>query len=346
MSTPARRRPTIKDVAERAGVSRSTTSRALTQRGYVAASARERVLAAASELRYVPDVTARNLKQQFNSCVGLLVSDLRNTFYAELASGAGLAAQEAGFSLMLADDRGRRAIEMEVVEQFVALRVAGVVVTPLSAKVSQFLRDHDLPVVEVDRQFDPFGCDAVVTDNRLGARQLARHLLDLGHRHIVLLIDELDWTTGQDRRRGFLEALDAAGVPSNAATVVTCGGDADAARTTASALLRARRPPTAIFAANNVLAEGAWRAAQSLGYAVPAQLSIVSFDDAPWMSMVSPGVTAIRQDAERIGWRAVARLLARLEDPSIDVTAELVPTQIVIRGSTTRPPASPGSSPR
>jgi LacI family transcriptional regulator len=334
------RRPTLKDVAQRTGVSRSTAARALSGEGYVAAPVRERIHAAAEELGYVPHVLARSLRKQATRSVGVLVSDLRNAFYADLAAGIGRGAHARGFTMILGDDSGSPQEEMETARAFVAMRVAGVVVTPLSADVSEYLVRQRVPVVEADRQFAAGGCDGVVVDNMAVSRRLSDHLISLGHRRIALLIDETHWTTGRERFRGYQEALAASGIPADPALLVPAGPDVAAARRAAVEMLTRRDPPTAVFSANNVLAEGVWRAAQDLGLRIPADLSLVSFDDAPWMSMVTPGVTAVAQDALALGGAAIDRLLARISGPGgADAPAQtvVVEAEIKPRGSTAAP---------
>ncbi|NED95942.1 LacI family transcriptional regulator [Phytoactinopolyspora alkaliphila] len=334
---PVVRRATIKDVAEMAAVSRSTASRALTGRGYVAEGVRSRVLAAAEKLGYVPDATARHLKQQVSLSIGVLVSDLRNSFYAELAAGAGRASREHGYSMMLADDGGLVDDEAGAAEAFVALRVAGVVVTPVSRAVTDYLRRHGIPAVEVDRQFAPDECDAVVVDNRAAARRVTEQLTGLGHRRIALFIDETDWTTGRDRYWGYRAALDAAGIQEDPSYVVSSGWDIETAYNAALRLLDTASRPTAVFAANNVLAEGVWRAAAQVKLDIPGDVSVVSFDDVPWMSMVTPGVTAVAQDAATLGSTAVDRLLRRISAPAEPPAVDVIPVDIIQRGSVAPP---------
>jgi len=333
------RRATIKDVAEAAGVSRSTASRALTGRGYVATDVRERVLDAARELRYVPDATARYLKQQVSLSLGVLVSDLRNSFYARLAAGAGAAARGQGYSMVLAEDGGSVEAQLEAAETFVAMRVAGVVVTPVSADVSTYLSRHRIPVVEIDRQFAAGDCDAVVVDNHNAAQRVTQRLIDLGHRRIALFIDETTWTTGRERHSGYHAALSEAGIPLDPDLVVSSGWDVEAAHAAAVALLQTDRRPTAVFAANNVLAEGVWRAANDLALSIPADVSLVSFDDAPWMSLVTPGLTAVAQDESALGETAVRRLLERIAAPDSAPLTVMMSTKIVDRDSIQAPAA-------
>ncbi|NUW44181.1 LacI family DNA-binding transcriptional regulator [Nonomuraea rhodomycinica] len=328
------RRPTIKDVAQAAGVSRSTVSRALTGRGYAADDVRERVQRAAAELGYVPDVMARTLKQQVSRSIGVIVSDLRNPFYADLAAGAGAEARSRGYTMVLADTGLSADAENEAAEAFVALRVAGVVVTPNSPKVSTYLGSHGIPVIEVDRQFAPGVTDGVVVGNRVGARDATTHLVSLGHRRIALFIDETNWTTGYERYQGYSEALAMGGATVEPELVVSSGWDVADSRRRALDMLRLPDRPTAVFAANNVLAEGVWRAIAELGLRVPADVSLVAFDDAPWMSMVSPTVTAVAQDTMGLGAAAVRRLHERLETPDGESLTTVLAVRLVTRGST------------
>ena len=337
------RRATIKDVAEAAGVSRSTASRALTGRGYVGHGVRERVHHAAERLGYVPDAMARHLKQQVSRSIGVLVSDLRNPFYADLAAGISQQARRRGYAMILADDAGSAADEVEAAERFVALRVAGVIVTPLSVQIATYLERQRTPVVEVDRQFGEGTSDAVVVDNRTASRRVTEHLLALGHERIALLIDELDWTTGRERHAGYTEACRAAG-PLDESLVVTARWDADAARARAVELLAGPGAPTAVFAANTLLAEGVWRAAADLGLRIPDDLSLVAFDDAAWMSMVTPGITAVQQDAVALGEAAVGRLVERIEAPQAAPRTVMLGARVVHRGSTAPPATRPAAA--
>ncbi|MEE6295552.1 LacI family DNA-binding transcriptional regulator [Georgenia wangjunii] len=331
------RRATIKDVAEAAAVSRSTASRALTGNGYVAAGVRLRVEEAARAMGYVPNAAAQHLRRRQTSSLGLLVSDLTNSFYAELAAGATQQARRRGYTVMLTDDAATGEDGTTPAQAFVQLRVAGVIATPTTAGTGAYLREHRIPVVEVDRQFAEGASDAVVVDNAAGAHRVTAQLIEEGHRRIALFIDETLWTTGRDRYAGYRRALADAHLPLDPDLVVSAGWDVGAARLTAARMLAGPGRPTAVFAANNLLAEGVWRAAADLALDVPRDLSLVSFDDAPWMSMVTPGITAVAQDVLELGRTAVDVLLDRLAEPDAPVRTVVVPAHVVERGSVAPP---------
>jgi DNA-binding LacI/PurR family transcriptional regulator len=318
-------------------VSRSTASRALSGNGYAAPEVRERVRAAAKEIGYVVDATARGLKQRTSRSVGVLVSDLRNVFYAELASGIGDEARAHGRTLVLVDLRGNSSDELEAAEALVASRVSGVIATPVSAQLSAFLRRIGVPLIEVDRRFDTESTDAVVVDNRAAARDTTARLLAAGHKRIALLIDETEWTTGDERQRGYLDALAARKIRVDESLIVQAGWDAEEAMAAARRILSLPDRPTAVFAANNVLTEGTWRAAAALGLSVPGDVSLVGFDDAPWMSMVEPGVSTRSQDAGALGATAMRALLERIDVPDAPVRTIVMPTRFVERGSVAPP---------
>jgi len=331
------RRATIKDVARAAGVSQSTAARALSGEGYVAEAVQQRVRAAADELGYVRHAMASSLRRQSSRSIGVLVSDLRNAFYADLAAGVGRRAREHGYTMVLVDDRGSVDEEREALAVFVAMRVAGVILTPLSAAAVDYLTRQRTPFVEADRTFSAGASDAVVIDNVEASRRMADHLISLGHRRIALFIDETDWTTGADRFRGYQESLAQSALEVDESLIIPSGWDAGGSRRAAVDALSRRDRPTAIFAANNVIAEGVWRGIQDLGLRVPEDVSLVAFDDAPWMSMVTPGVTAVAQDTVALGAAAMDRMLERIHEPESAPQTLVLPAEMLPRGSTLAP---------
>jgi LacI family transcriptional regulator len=334
------RRPvTLADLAREAGTSASTASRALSGRGYVSPVARDRLLAAAERLGYVPNASARTLKQRTSRVVGVVVSDLRNQFYARLAAGIEQALREADFQMMLLGDNNESVEELAAARTFLAMHAPGVIMTPVGAAATELLVRHGIAVVEVDRRLAEVDCDAVVIDNEAGARAATAHLLEHGHTRIGLLGVDTEWTTDAGRRRGYRAAHAGAGVPVDERLVLRVGVHADDAEEQIGRLLD-DEAPTALFAANNLLAEQAWNVLRRRGLRLPDEISLVGFDDVPWMAMVEPGITVVAQPTVEMGRRAAQLLLARAESPASRASVDILDPELVVRGST-GPPRNP-----
>jgi LacI family transcriptional regulator len=205
--------------------------------------------------------------------------------------------------------------------------------TPVGSAGAEFLTRHGVGVVEVDRRVADVPCDAVVIDNEQGARAATAHLLALGHRRIGLLVVETDWTSDAGRLQGYRVAHTEAGETVDERLIVRIALNAPDAAARIGALLDVERP-TAIFAANNALAEEAWNVLRTRGLTLPGDISLVAFDDVPWMSMVSPGITAVAQPTFELGRRAARLLLRRLEEPARLPTLEVLQPSLIVRGST------------
>lgn len=330
---PPLRPVTLADVAREAGASPSTASRALSGRGYVSPAVRERLLATADRLGYVPNASARALKQRQSRVVGVVVSDLANQFYARLAAGIEQTLGAAGYQMVLLADNGERLQEVDGARTLLALRAPGVILTPDGHEATELLMRHGVAVVEVDRQLSKVPCDAVVLDNVRGGYDATAHLLAAGHRRVALLVADTELTSDAGRVHGYRDAHADHGVDVEELLILRVAFHAPDAAARIGALLDAHAP-TAIFAANNVLAETAWRVLRERGLALPGDLALVAFDDLPWMSMVTPAITAVAQPTEELGRRAAQLLLRRIADPARAPTVERLQPRLMVRAST------------
>jgi LacI family transcriptional regulator len=329
---------TLADIAREAGTSPSTASRALSGRGYVSPDARSRLIEAAERLGYVPNASARTLKQRTSRVVGVVVSDLGNQFYALLAAGIEETLRAAHFQMVVVSDNSDNEQEMGGARTFLAMRAAGVILTPVGWEATRLLAGHGVHVVELDRQLADVSCDAVVIDNERGGREATAHLLGLGHRRVALLVAKTDWTSDVGRLRGFRTAHEEAGLAVDEKLIISIEFHAPDAQARIAALLD-EHAPTAIFAANNELAELAWRVLRERGLLIPGDVSLVGFDDVPWMEMVDPGITVVAQPTLEMGRTAAKLFLQRNEDPLCAPTVERLEPTLVVRGSTTPPGA-------
>lgn len=328
-----RRQVTLADIAREAGTSASTASRALSGHGYVSADARERLLAAAERLGYVPNVWAQTLKRRTSRIVGVAVSDLGNEFYARLASGIEETLRDARYQMILLGDNSQADEELAGARTFMTMRAPGVILTPVGGEATELLLSRGVAVVEVDRRVASGPCDAVVIDNERGAFAATSHLLTLGHVRIGLLHADTQWTTDAGRLRGYLSAHEAMSVPVDERLILPIAFHARDAEERIAALLDIERP-TALFAANNLLTEQAWRVLRRRGLRLPQDVSLVGFDDLPWMEMVEPGITAVLQPTTELGRRAARLLLRRIADPLREPTVEVLQPSLILRGST------------
>jgi LacI family transcriptional regulator len=343
MSTsPLRREPdgapfpepvTLADIARLAGTSASTASRALSGRGYVSDAARDRLLAVADRLGYVPNASARTLKQRTSRVVGVVVSDLGNQFYASLAAGIEQTLREADYQMMVLGDNSEGAEELAGARTFLAMRAPGVIITPVGAEAIPLLVAQGVAVVEVDRRLASVPCDAVVIDNERGAHEATSHLLDLGHERVALLGVETEWTSDAGRLLGYRAAHRERGLPVDDALVLRIPVHAPDTADRIESFVR-DAAPTAVFAANNKLAEDAWHVLRRLGLRIPDQVSLVGFDDVPWMEMVEPAITVVDQPALELGRCAARLLLRRLEGSTAAPEVDVLQPTLVVRGST------------
>ena len=211
--------------------------------------------------------------------------------------------------------------------------VDGLLVSPVGDDQSWLLKlAGDRPVVFVDREPTPLLGDAVLSDHRAGARRATEHLLAHGHRRVALLTDDLRIQSARERRDGYLEALAAAGIPADPRLLATNLSGTEAARLACHQLLAGSSAPTAIFAAQNYLAAGAMRAIDSLD--LSDRVGLVAFDDLPYADLFATPLTAVTQDAGRIGRLAAQRLLGRIQgEISGPPEVTIVPTGFTVRGS-------------
>jgi LacI family transcriptional regulator len=324
---------TLTDLAREAGTSASTASRAISGRGYVSPAARERLLEAAERLGYVPNASARTLKHRTSRVVGVVVSDLGNQFYGRLAAAIEETLRAADYQMVLIGDNSESLEELAGARTFLAMRAPGVIMTPVGGEASRLLLRHGVGVVEVDRRSNGSQCDAVVIDNVRGARDATAHLLVNGHRRIGLLVADTSWTSDAGRLQGYRDAHAQAGITVDEALVVRIGFHAPDVELRIARLLDEGRP-TAIFAANNLLADHAWHVLRRRGLRLPDDVSLVGFDDVPWMEMVSPAITVVAQPTEELGRRAAELLLRRLDDRGREPRVEQLEPTLVVRGST------------
>lgn len=331
----------MRDVAALAGVGLKTVSRVVNGEPNVSEATRGRVEAAIERLDYRQDVNASFLRRlgRRTGTVGLVLEDVSNPFSSALHRAIEDHARERGVLVLTGscDEDPRR--ERELIGTFRARRVDGIIVVPASPDHSYLLAEQRarMPLVFVDRPPRFLNADTVTSDNADGARQVVGHLAGAGHRRIGYLGDALEIQTAKDRHDGYESAVTSLGLELDSSIVRTGVGNVEAAEHATEALLAAPDPPTAIFAAQNLIAIGALRALRRAGR--QHDVALVGFDDIVLADMVDPGLTVVAQDPGALGAAAASILFGRLDGDDAPPHHVVIGVELIPRGSGEIPPA-------
>lgn len=328
----------VKDVAAAASVSVGTVSNVLNQPSKVSPSTVERVMSAIAELGYVRNDAARQLRAGRSRCIGLIVLDVGNPFFAEVARGAEARAAEEGMTVLLGSSDERRDRESAYLDLFQEQRVNGVLVTPATDDLAPLarLRDAGVPVVLVDRETAGGEYLSVSVDDIEGGQLAVSHLLELGRRRIAFIGGPLATRQVADRLEGArraVAAVDGASlevIETPALTVLQgrAAGEALVARDGADR-------PDAVFAANDLLAVGLLQGLSLMGdLRVPDDIALIGYDDIDFAAATVVPLSSIRQPASLIGYTAVDVLLAQLGDGSDHERNVRFQPELVVRAST------------
>lgn len=328
--------PTIIDVASRAGVSKSTVSLVLRGSTKVSESTRRLVLRVVKQLDYRPNAMARGLVSRRTHVIGVMLSDLHNTFFAEVLDGIDAAAGEAGYRTLLATGHRAPAREAEAIESLLELRTeALILVGPRLARAKIVAASRTVPLVLVSRGIRAGSVDTVTSDEKAGAAAAVDHLVELGH-HRIAHIDGGAGASAPDRRSGYEDAMVRQGLTEFIRTVRGDYTEAGGAR--GVELLLASSPfPSAIFAANDLSALGALEALEREGMRVPQDVSLVGYDNT-FLSKLGPiDLTTIDQPRRAMGIAAAELVLERLGGGRRGARHHVVSPSLVARGTTAAP---------
>lgn len=332
-------RPTLEEVAARAGVGRGTVSRVINNSPQVSAVARERVLRAVDELGYVPNRAARALVTNRTDSIALVVRESNERFFDEpffaaLVRGisAELANTELQLLLAVSQSPGDlERLERHLTRQYVdgALLVSLHGADPLPGR----LEVRGLPTVLGGRPSGGEPVSYVDVDNREGARRAVEYLIERGRSRIATISGPADMAVGADRFAGYRDALRAAGIRYDRRLVARGDFSQASGETAAGALLDRVPDLDAVFVASDLMAVGALRALREAGRAVPDEVAVVGFEDSPLAEHANPPLTTVRQPIDQLGRRMVRVLLARIQDPDARPVAEPLKTELVVRAS-------------
>lgn len=328
---------TIKDVAALAGVSAATASRVLSGHSATSPEAREKVAAAVAELDFRPNAQARALRSTRSDSIGLLVPDVRNPFFADLAHTVEQAALAKGYVTLLGNANEQKQQQDKYLDTLISRRVDGIIVAPLGEGEGSIrsIITRGIPAVFVDRTVDGIDVPSVTTDSAVGIRQAVSHLASLGHTRIGYISGPQTTSTGRDRFAAFTAAVAKSGLSQDPELVYF--GDFQSASGSAGvhALLELDNPPTALLAADSLMAVGAIAILHRLEIRIGTDIALIAFDDIEWFALLNPALSVISHSVEDMGRVAVELLLEVIAGGSPN--SVVLPSELVVRASSAAP---------
>lgn len=324
---------TIKDVARVANVSPKTVSNVVNNRPVVKPATRERVLQAIRELNYYPSAVARSMVTRSRRLIGLMLADITNPAYPEMVEGVASLARQAGFMVMLCNTGREPDEEDRYVHLLIEQRVDGVIIASsrMDSKAADTLTSAGIKVVLFNRHPERYSVSFVGVDNEHGGYLATRHLLELGHRRVAFIRGTRGASTSIEREQGYRRALAEFGVEPDPALIGWGDYDPDVARTAADLLLRMKNRPTAVFAANDVMALSVIDAANALGLRVPEDVAVVGFDDIAIASHRLVGLSTIHGDLGQLSREATTLLLETISGNLTEPVRKILPVYLVVR---------------
>ncbi len=341
------RRATIREVAERAGVSKATVSHVINETRFVEEHTRQQVLQAIQELDYRPSRLARSLSTRQTYTVGLLISDVGNPFYHEVILAVENVALAHDYSVFLFNTNFNSERSMKYIHSMLDRHVDGVIfmTNRLEVELVAELAQHQVPAVTLDlEEVQMPGVWNIRLEFEVGIREAANHLIQLGHRRFAHITGPLDlWTSGI-RRDAFLGALEQQGIDPSEVTIIEGNFQIDGGRQALQKLLEMPDRPTAVFAANDLTALGVLWEARKYGLRVPGDLSVVGLDDIALAEQITPPLTTVALPCYDIGSLAMQMLLELIgpgEEPEFQSRdLQRLTTSLVVRESTAEAPSN------
>ena len=328
------RSTTIKDIAKRLGLSYSTVSRALNDKYGVKMATRERVVTAARQMRYRPNAIARGLIARKTKTIGIVVPDLRNPFFPEVAAGIEAAAEEMNYSVLLglSDWSGRR--EDRYLDLLIEHRVDGIILAPVSRSAVRYreVLPPEVPTVYVSSVPEEVTSDFVVIDNVLGGYIATEHLISRGYDSIAFIGAESGSDTGAERRRGYRAALEASERRYDPRHVLLGPFTREGASDLISGAAREGRMPRALFCENDNLAIAAIQTLSEFGYRVPDDVAVIGFDDITWAGLHNVELSTVAQPIHEMGRRALRMLIERIDGAAPE--SIVLEPRLVVRNTT------------
>lgn len=329
---------TIKEVAKEAKVSISTVSRVLNNSGYTSEKTRKKVLNAVKKLDYKGSLVAAALTKKQTLTLGLIIPDIKNIFYSDLTRVIEDEANRHGFNIFLCNTDNNLEKEAEYIQLLISKGVDGIIFsTPVEADkniIELKEKNSDFPIVILGSKIINLNVNEILVDNFDGAYKAVSHLLQLGHKDIAYISGGMDTYAAMQRFKGYKAALSDYGIPVNEDFVIFDNFYIDSGYKNGLNLLQSKHIPTAIFAGNDSIAVGIYKAARELNITIPEQLSVVGFDDSQYAEILYPMLTTIHSPIKELGQRAIEIMVRSIKEKQIYKETLVFSTTFIEREST------------
>ncbi len=324
---------TLKMVAEKAGVSVNTASRAINNKPDINEETKNRILKVAQKLGYIRNAAAVALRTKKTGTIGVVIADNSNPFYAEVLNGMEEAAREKNYHIILTNTQRNYKKEEEAINLLLTKRVDGLLITPVQDKDDDIknLIDANIPFIIVGRDFKNIEVDAIYNDEVKGGFLATEYLIKKGHKRIALIDGFLHKSPAKGRSEGYKKALDKYRIPLDESLVSVGDINIEDGYERTKQMLKKNLDFTAIFAYNDMMAFGAMQAIKEKGLRIPEDIGLVGYDDIPFSSHISPALTTIRLKKQELGVESVKLLFSRINGSRKKMKKIILDVELIIR---------------
>ena len=322
---------TIKDIAKAADVSVTTVSRVLNDKPDVSPNTRENVLEKINELGYKPNSIARGLALQKTNTLGLIIPDISNPFFPDMAN-------QKGYSVIFCNTDNEQKKEKEAIELMKEKQVDGILLSlsTTNEKELKNLRQVEYPIVQIDRKIPNINYPSITIDNVKSAYTATKFLIENGHKKIAHITGDLETITGYQRLKGFTKAISEKKIKLNNSYIKNGDYSKRSGYNNMLALLKSNNPPSAVFIANDLMAVGAYQAVFEMNLSIPEDISIIGHDNIDVTKLVNPTLTTMAQPKYKLGKKAVQLLIAEIESNELSNEEIILNTNLINRNSIRR----------
>jgi LacI family transcriptional regulator len=334
----SREKVTMKQIADRVGVSVNSVSKALNNKSDISPTTREEIARVAEELGYSLRQPEKASVQKDTGIIGLVTTDSANPFFSKIVKGVQTTLRNAGYTMMLFNTDEDYIQERTAIELLMRQGAQGIILTPTQRRAEDldYLKNKKIPFVLLGRHFSGHNIPSVISNDTQGAYDAVNHLLRLGHKRILFLNAPSYISSAEERLKGYVRAHEELGVPIDDSLIRRCLPDKDSAYNEMNAVFLEEENFSAIFTFSDIMMLGVVKLLQEQSISIPDTYSLVGFDDIDFVSLLNPSLTTVAQDREALGIQSAELLLKIMRNEHIVQYERVIPTRLVIRTSTQR----------